>query len=205
MPSTPQAATLDQMSRNTGSNMIVRSAAGSFNEMDEHLTTDYSSKTGRYGWISRPTGLIHAVPSAYLRLTITMELMEASHKTCGGIDAPAHSTRIWSRPHVWRAQRNERVAFRDQTSDQLCQLDPSRSSTLLFSFLCALQLEKSPMASWPNYCRFCIQPLESSSAQTERSLLVGRQGNKDDSLQSIWLNLAAVAARRSSNVTICKK
>jgi hypothetical protein len=85
MPSTPQAATLDQMSRTTGSNMIVRSAAGSFNEMDEHLTTDYSSKTGRYGWISRPTGLIHAVLSAYLLLTIMRELLEVSHKTCGGI------------------------------------------------------------------------------------------------------------------------
>ena len=33
------------------------------------------------------------------------------------------------------------------------------------------------------------------TGNSERSLLVGRQGNKDDSLQSIWLNLAAVAAR----------
>jgi hypothetical protein len=164
MNSTPQAAALHQMSRTTGSNMIVRSVAGKFNEMEGTSPLTCSGKNGRYGWISRPIGLIHAVTSAYLRLTITRELMEASHKNCGGIDAPAHSTRIWSRPHVWRAQRNERVAFRDQTSDQLCQLDPSRSSTLLFSFLCALQLEKSPMASWPNYRRFCIQPLESSSA-----------------------------------------
>ena len=42
MSSTPQAATLDQMSRTNGSNMIVRSTARRFNEMDGHLTTDYS-------------------------------------------------------------------------------------------------------------------------------------------------------------------
>jgi hypothetical protein len=34
MNSTPQAAALHQMSRTTGSNMIVRSAAGKFNEME---------------------------------------------------------------------------------------------------------------------------------------------------------------------------
>jgi hypothetical protein len=48
-------------------------------------------KTGRYGWISRPTGLIHVVQSAYLRLTVIRELVEASNKTCGGIEALAHS------------------------------------------------------------------------------------------------------------------
>jgi hypothetical protein len=48
-------------------------------------------KTGRYGWISRPTGLIHVVLSAYLLLIIIRELLEVSHKTCGGIEAPAHS------------------------------------------------------------------------------------------------------------------
>ena len=42
MTSTLQTATLHQMSRTTGSNMIVRSAAGIFNEMDGHLTTNHS-------------------------------------------------------------------------------------------------------------------------------------------------------------------
>ena len=42
MISAPQAATLDQMSRTNGYNMIVRSIARRFNEMDGNLTTDYS-------------------------------------------------------------------------------------------------------------------------------------------------------------------
>ena len=42
MNSTPHAATLDQMSRTNGFNMIERSTALRFNEMNGHLTTDYS-------------------------------------------------------------------------------------------------------------------------------------------------------------------
>jgi hypothetical protein len=132
MNSTPQAATLlARMSRTTGSNMIVRPAAGRFNEMDGTSPPTTLSRTD--GWISRLTWLMHAVPSAYLRFNITRELLEASHKTCGGIEAPAHSTRVWTRPPHWRAQRHEPLAYLDQAMDRHCQLDRTGSSELLFS------------------------------------------------------------------------
>lgn len=49
-----------------------------------------------YGRISRSTGFIQAVPSAYLRLNVTWELLMALCRARSGMETPPYSTRVLS-------------------------------------------------------------------------------------------------------------